>query len=309
MSRFNDVRRFAEIDSTNRWVAEQARGGAADGLVAVAEMQSAGRGRLDRTWIAPVGSALLCTVLVRPRMPMARWHWLNLAMAVAAQDAVRVLGEGPDSQTRGIGRLTATQSDTFEANTSRGFAVAVKWPNDLIVPSIGDRKLAGILAEMVLPANGEGAVAVGIGLNVRRPLNVDPEVAARGVWLDELLSARTSNSNDDPTTELDPSRSSVDRSLAEGQTVSPSVDEVLNILLSQFERQVAEVEARPDAFLETYRRRCITVGRQVRAMLPSSDIIGTASGIDSDGQLLVATQDGITHTISAADVVHVRPAL
>jgi Biotin/lipoate A/B protein ligase family len=124
MGRFNDVRRFAEIDSTNRWVAEQARGGASDGLVAVAEMQSAGRGRLDRTWIAPAGSALLCTVLVRPRMPMARWHWLNLAMAVAAQDAVRVLDEGPDSQTRGIGRLTATQSDTFEGNTSRGFAVA-----------------------------------------------------------------------------------------------------------------------------------------------------------------------------------------
>jgi BirA family transcriptional regulator, biotin operon repressor / biotin---[acetyl-CoA-carboxylase] ligase len=179
----------------------------------------------------------------------------------------------------------------------------------LIVPAMGDRKLAGILAEMVLPANGEGAVAVGIGLNVRRPSDVDPEVAARGVWLDELLSARTSNSNDDPTSELDPSRSSVDRSLNEGQTASPSVDEVLTVLLSEFETQVAEVEEHPAAFLEMYRQRCITVGRQVRAMLPSSDIIGTASGIDSDGQLLVTTEDGITHTISAADVVHIRPAL
>jgi biotin-(acetyl-CoA carboxylase) ligase len=271
MSRFNDVRRIAEIDSTNRWVAEQARGGAADGLVAVAEMQSAGRGRLDRTWIAPVGSALLCTVLVRPRMPMARWHWLNLAMAVAAQDAVRVLGEGPDSQTRGIGRLTATQSDTFEANTSRGFAVAVKWPNDLIVPAMGDRKLAGILAEMVLPANGEGAVAVGIGLNVRRPSDVDLEVAARGVWLDELLGARMSQSNDGPQTELGSSESYVDRLSRVVQTPSPSVDEVLIVLLSEFERQVAKIEEHPEAFLETYRRRCITVGRQVRAMLPSSD--------------------------------------
>jgi BirA family transcriptional regulator, biotin operon repressor / biotin---[acetyl-CoA-carboxylase] ligase len=309
MSRFNDVRRFAEIDSTNRWVAEQARGGAADGLVAVAEMQSAGRGRLDRTWIAPVGSALLCTVLVRPRMPMARWHWLNLAMAVAAQDAVRVLGEGPDSQTRGTKRLLATQSDTFEGNTSRGFAVAVKWPNDLIVPAIGDRKLAGILAEMVLPANGDGAVAVGIGLNVRRPLHVDPEVAARGVWLNELLGSRMSQSNDGPQTELGSSESYVDRLSRVVQTPSPSVDEVLTVLLSEFERQVAEVEDHPDAFLETYRQRCITVGRQVRAMLPSSDIIGTASGIDSDGQLLVTTEDGTPHTISAADVIHIRPAL
>jgi BirA family transcriptional regulator, biotin operon repressor / biotin---[acetyl-CoA-carboxylase] ligase len=143
-------------------------------------------------------------------------------------------------------------------------------------------------------------------LNVRRPSDVDPEVAARGVWLDELLGARMSQSNDGPQTELGSSESYVDRSLRDVQ--SPSVDEVLIILLSQFERQVAEVEVRPDAFLETYRQRCVTVGRQVRAMLPSSDIIGTASGIDSDGQLFVTTEDGTTHMISAADVIHIRPA-
>jgi BirA family transcriptional regulator, biotin operon repressor / biotin---[acetyl-CoA-carboxylase] ligase len=314
MSRFNDVRRFGEIDSTNRWVAEQARGGAAEGLVAVAELQSAGRGRLDRTWIAPAGSALLCTVLVRPRMPMARWHWLNLAMAVAAQDAIRMLGGsfngGAEGGTRGIGRLTNTQSHEFEAPgkvAAAGLDVAVKWPNDLIVPSMGDRKLAGILAEMVLPANGEGAVVVGIGLNVRRPLDVDSEVAARGVWLNELLSAHMNNLDSGAGTELDTPRSSVDISLSEVQASSPSVDDVMNVLLSEFERQVAEVEDRPDAFLETYRQRCITVGRHVRAMLPSSDIVGTATGIDSDGQLLVTTADGTTHTISAADVVHIRP--
>jgi BirA family transcriptional regulator, biotin operon repressor / biotin---[acetyl-CoA-carboxylase] ligase len=324
MGRFNDLRRFAEIDSTNRWVAEQARGGAADGLVAVAEMQSAGRGRLDRTWIAPAGSALLCTVLVRPRMPMSRWHWLNLAMAVAAQDAIRLLGEsskGEGSQTRGIGRSIATQSNSYGADTESGvdpderqadsvdvFKVAVKWPNDLIVPAMGDRKLAGILAEMVLPANGEGAVAVGIGLNVRRPLDVDPEVAVRGVWLDEIVNAHTNYSTDRPDDDFGNRQSSVDRSSRSGPTKSPSVDEVLTVLLVEFERQVAEVEDHPDAFLAKYRQRCITVGRQVRAMLPSSDIVGTASGIDIDGQLLVTTEDGTTHTISAADVIHIRPA-
>jgi BirA family transcriptional regulator, biotin operon repressor / biotin---[acetyl-CoA-carboxylase] ligase len=247
-------------------MAEQVREGADEGLVAVAGIQTAGRGRLGRTWIAPAGSALLCTVLVRPRVPMARWHWLNLAMAVAAQDAIRLLGErfGP---------------------VGGGLAVAVKWPNDLIVPAMGDRKLAGILAEMVLPVNGEGAVVVGIGLNVRRPQNVDPEVAARGVWLDELLGVPTN-----------------------GPTASSTVDDVLNVLLPEFERQVAEVEDSPDGFLGTYRQRCITVGREVRAMLPSSDIVGTATGIDADGQLLVTTEDGITHTISAADVIHIRPA-
>jgi biotin-(acetyl-CoA carboxylase) ligase len=321
MGRFNDVRRFTEIDSTNRWVAEQARGGAADGLVAVAEMQSAGRGRLDRTWIAPAGSALLCTVLVRPRMPIARWHWLSLAMAVAAQDAIRLLVEalgenveGVDQRTRGTGPSTTTQSNRFGAvaDPTHGAglgssAVAVKWPNDLIVPAMADRKLAGILAEMVLPASGEGAVAVGIGLNVRRPSNVDPEVAARGVWLNELLGIPTNESTDKPKDDFFDGRSFVDGSLKLVFSKSPSVDEVLNVLLVEFERQVAEIEDHPNTFLKTYRQRCITVGRQVRAIMPTSDIIGTASGIDSDGQLLITTEDGTIHTISAADVVHIRP--
>jgi BirA family transcriptional regulator, biotin operon repressor / biotin---[acetyl-CoA-carboxylase] ligase len=176
------------------------------------------------------------------------------------------------------------------------------------VPAMGDRKLAGILAEMVLPANGEGAVAVGIGLNVRRPLDVDPEVAVRGVWLDEIVNAHTNYSTDRPDDDFVNRQSSVDRSSSKAQAASPSVDEVLTVLLVEFERQVAEVEHHPSAFLETYRERCVTVGRQVRAMLPSSDIVGTASGIDSDGQLLVTAPDGNMHTISAADVVHIRPA-
>lgn len=350
MPRFSDVRRFDEIDSTNRWVAEQARGGAAEGLVAVAGMQSAGRGRLDRTWIAPSGSALLCTVLVRPQMPMARWHWLNLAMAVAAQDAVRLLGtsfanksgsqgsqgQSGDDDLHPDGDKSSVRDVPVESTGSR--AVAVKWPNDLIVPSMGDRKLAGILAEMVLPANGQGAVAVGIGLNVRRPLEVDPEVAGRGVWLDELICAPTKSllqTNDEsPNNRLsivengssaettqcvkqaaNPGQNSSEIQITSAsqtssrlQNVSPTVDEVLLVLLAEFERQVAEVEDHPTAFLETYRQRCITVGREVRAMLPSSEIIGTASGIDGDGQLLVTTEGGTTHTISAADVVHIRPA-
>ena len=348
MGRFNDVRRFDEIDSTNRWVAEQARGGAADGLVAVAGMQSAGRGRLDRTWIAPTGSALLCTVLVRPQMPITRWHWLNLAMAVAAQDAVRLLGETfADSGTKAAapsaeesngdmvdgGALGVSPLGVSPLGVERGIgasAVAVKWPNDLIVPSRGDRKLAGILAEMVLPAKGEGAVAVGIGLNVRRPAEVDPDVAARGVWLDELfsaptelLSARTkvlstpTNLLSAPTNLLSAPTNDPKRSNSESTNIGlsnaekaygPTVEEVLSVLLSEFERQVTKVEDHPDVFLEQYRQRCITVGREVRAMLPNSEIVGTATGIDFDGQLLVTAADGTIHHINAADVVHIRPA-
>ena len=135
-TRFRDIRRFARIDSTNRYLlAESARPGAASasGIVAVADEQTAGRGRHGRTWTAAPGAALLVSVLLRPDLPADRLHLVTLAAAVAGTDAVRAVA---------------------------GLDARVKWPNDLMVDG---RKLAGILAE----ADGAGAVVVGMGLNVR----------------------------------------------------------------------------------------------------------------------------------------------
>ena len=129
MARFSDIRRFATIDSTNRYVLECAATGAPEGLVAVADEQTAGRGRLGRRWIAPPGAALLVSVLLRPALPPDRMHLVTLAAALALVDVV------PED-------------------------ARVKWPNDVV---IGDRKLAGILAE----SDGDGAVVVGMGCNVR----------------------------------------------------------------------------------------------------------------------------------------------
>ena len=125
------MRRLAEIDSTNRYVLDQARSGAAEGLVAVADHQRAGRGRLGRAWVAPAGSSLLVSVLFRPRIGADRLHLVTAAVALAACDAC-------------------------EAEV--GFRPALKWPNDLMA---GEAKLAGVLAEAELPA-----VVVGMGLNV-----------------------------------------------------------------------------------------------------------------------------------------------
>ena len=68
------VEHFTELDSTNRHVLDAARAGAADGLVAVADVQTAGRGRLDRTWQAPPGSSLLVSALrAHRRATPGRW--------------------------------------------------------------------------------------------------------------------------------------------------------------------------------------------------------------------------------------------
>jgi BirA family biotin operon repressor/biotin-[acetyl-CoA-carboxylase] ligase len=124
------VQWFDEIDSTNRYLLDEARGGAESGLVAVADHQTAGRGRFDRRWEAPPGSSLLVSVLVRLH-PEGEVHRAVLAAAVALADAVGDVA---------------------------GFAPEFKWPNDLVVR---DRKLAGLLAER----HGD-ALVIGAGCNV-----------------------------------------------------------------------------------------------------------------------------------------------
>ena len=134
-----DIRWFDEIDSTNRALLDEARAGAAEGLVFAADHQTAGRGRLDRTWQAPPGSSLLVSVLLRPRLPPAQAHATTVVVGIAASDAVDEVA---------------------------GFRPGLKWPNDLVHD---DRKLGGILAEAIVEGGEVAAVVVGMGLNVNWP--------------------------------------------------------------------------------------------------------------------------------------------
>ncbi len=84
-----EVRRFEEIDSTNTYLRTEARNGAPDGVVAVAEHQTAGRGRLDRRWESPAGASLLFSVLLRPQLDPAELHLCTAAVALAAAEACR----------------------------------------------------------------------------------------------------------------------------------------------------------------------------------------------------------------------------
>ena len=118
--------------STNADLLARALGGAPEGLVLAAEEQSAGRGRMGRTWVSPPRAALTFSLLVRPvAVPPARRGWLPLLAGVAVASAVTAV---------------------------TGVQTRLKWPNDVLA---GPAKLAGILAE----AAGD-AVVVGVGLNV-----------------------------------------------------------------------------------------------------------------------------------------------
>ncbi|MEV5168615.1 biotin--[acetyl-CoA-carboxylase] ligase [Streptomyces werraensis] len=116
-----------------------AGGGLREGVVLVAEEQSAARGRLDRKWVAPARSGLFFSVSLRPGdagVPMERWGWLPLLTGVAVATGLARAG---------------------------GVDTALKWPNDVLVTVGGEeRKTGGILAE----AAGDGGVVVGVGVNV-----------------------------------------------------------------------------------------------------------------------------------------------
>jgi len=134
------VERFDVIDSTNTYLLDRARSGAPSGLVAVADHQTAGRGRLDRRWESPAGAALLMSVLLRAPLEPAQLHLATAAVALSAVVA---------------------------AEQACGLAPGLKWPNDLV---IDDAKVAGILAEVDLSApDGLPAIVVGIGVNLTWP--------------------------------------------------------------------------------------------------------------------------------------------
>jgi BirA family biotin operon repressor/biotin-[acetyl-CoA-carboxylase] ligase len=123
-----------ELPSTNEVVVARAKAGEPGGLVVVADHQSAGRGRLDRSWESPPGTAVTFSLLLRPTAPTRSWPWLPLLTGYAVDKALK----------------------------AAGLPVGVKWPNDVL---IGGKKVCGILVERVDTPQGPAAI-VGVGINV-----------------------------------------------------------------------------------------------------------------------------------------------
>jgi BirA family transcriptional regulator, biotin operon repressor / biotin---[acetyl-CoA-carboxylase] ligase len=145
-----EVIHLEETSSTNQVLVDRARSGATDGLVVVADRQSAGRGRHQRSWVSPPIGSLLCSVLFRPELPMNQLYNLTSIVGLAARRACITFG---------------------------GADVSLKWPNDLISP-LG--KLAGVLAELVI-STPPPSVVVGIGCNLFWPPGWPPADDESGI--------------------------------------------------------------------------------------------------------------------------------
>ncbi|MER5455408.1 biotin--[acetyl-CoA-carboxylase] ligase [Micromonospora sp. NPDC002389] len=241
-----------ETGSTNADVAEAAREGEPEGLVVVAERQSAGRGRRGRAWQSPPRAGIATSVLLRPGQavpdrawspaPPAGYGWLPLLAGVALVEAVTLLAE-----------LDAT----------------LKWPNDLL---LGDAKCAGILAEAV-PGPGlddPPAIVLGVGLNVTLRADELPEHPT-GLPATSLQLAGAA------ATDRDPLLRALLRSVADwyARWRAADGDAAACGLRDAYLAVCGTVGREVRAFLPD-----------------GTELTGTATGVDLDGRLLVTTAAG-----------------
>ena len=158
---------YEQVGSTNDLIKEQAHAGAAEGLVVLAEEQTAGRGRRGRGWAAPPRSSLLMSLLLRPGwLPAGDAFFLTMLAGVALCEAVEEIAP---------------------------LHAALKWPNDLLLPD-GPRsaqathKSAGILSEFELEHDQIEWVAIGMGINV----NWSPQGVVDGRDLAQVATSLSS---------------------------------------------------------------------------------------------------------------------
>ena len=268
--RFTDIRRFDSIDSTNQYLLDEARRGAPEGVVAVAEHQSAGRG----------GSA--AAGRLRPaRTCLFRCCCGRISRPITASSPGRSWRSRPRDS---VGEST-------------GLGLGIKWPNDLLAPD--GRKVAGVLAEADLQAGsgepGEGGperppedvparppIVVGIGINVNWP-GADADLP------DELIGRATS--------------------LREQIGHPVDRHALLASLLAALGPRVADLGSAAGRRRQRadFRAGCTTIGTAVRVELPGEQFDGTAVDLTPEGHLVVAVGDA-RRTVVAGDVVHLRSA-
>jgi len=253
--------------STNADLLARALGGAPEGVVLAAEEQSAGRGRMGRTWVAPPRAALTFSLLVRPAaVPPARRSWLPLLAGVAVASAVSAV---------------------------TGVQTRLKWPNDVLA---GPAKLGGILAE----ATGD-AVVVGVGLNVSAgPGELPPPgpgaLAATSLRIAASAAPQIAGSAAPQIAgSAAPAREPLLIAILVGFEAR-----------YQAWCQAGGNPERCGLRAE-YTQLSGTIGRRIRAELPGGQVLsGLAAGVDPDGRLLVRVSSGTVVPVAAGDVVHLR---
>ena len=245
VSRQSTVRCFDLIDSTNSYLKREAVNGAPNGLVAVANEQTAGRGRAGRPFFSAADCGIYLSILLRPHCAPQKTMTLTAHAAVAVCEAI--------SHTCGV-------------------ETEIKWTNDVV---LNGRKLCGILTEITL--EGESglvdSVVIGIGVNVNYKPNDFPE---------ELRTVAGSIFSETGVC--------VDRARLAAE------------MILALDRMSEAWEQDPRAYLEAYRNRCSTTGKEVRVIRGDTVRDAFALEITDDFALRVRYDDGTEEVLNSGEV-------
>lgn len=223
--------------------------------------QNAGKGRLDRVWVAPPGTSLATSFIVRPHAHPAttiapdRYHWFTSLAALAACDVLE--------------RLC-------------GLRPSIKWPNDVL---LGNRKVCGVLAQLVIEPEGQISVVVGIGMNLNMGQEELPVPTATSAFVEA------------------------------GQPVD--LNRALEALAQGFERHYRDFvavgfDAGADggtySLIRKLKDRMSTLGATLAIHLPGDEVFrGVGVDLTHEGELVVRSANGDERSFTVGDVVHVRP--
>ena len=257
---------------------------------AIAGIQTAGRGRLGRTWTAPARSALLCSVLL---------HWKNSIEAAP----LAALATGVALQ-----RVTG----------SLGVRTRLKWPNDLIVEGqTGQlptyRKMAGVLAELIStgPGSKDLAVVIGFGFNLHRPEDLAGDGATLGGTAEGVPETEkgVDQSAGSAGSEWTRTATWLSDHLSAQEAELLRFDDVVSSVLTELQISLQLLDDSAAGFITAYRNVCATLGQRVRVDLPAGSVQGVAQAIDPQGRLMIALEDSDQPllTVNAGEVVHLRP--
>lgn len=251
-------------DSTSNDISRLALGGAPEGTIVTADIQTAGKGRRGRSWESTAGTSLLFSLLLRPKLEPDTAPQITLLMAMAVTKAVREL----------------TELDAF-----------IKWPNDVVVNS---KKVCGILTEMQLKDGGIDFVVVGTGVNVNQTsIPVELESSATSLLLEKyrMLGEK-------------PGYSVGDYSDENGCVTWFERDELLEHILVAFEGYYELFLQKQDFsdLMTEYNDWLISLDKEVKVLDPKGEFTGISKGINEKGELLVALPDGGVTAIYAGEV-------
>ena len=236
------------VDSTNRVAVELAQGGAPEGTVVLADHQTAGRGRLQRSWQSPPGCNLYLSVILRPAIPPHDAAQITLLAGVAVAEAISAVC--PER-------------------------VGIKWPNDLLV---GGRKVCGILTEAKMAMGRIDSVIVGVGLNV----NID-------------------------SADFDPAHRETATSLREETGRDHSREDLLFLLCERFEQWYEIFQHEGFAPVkDSWLARTAMAGKRLRVLFRDEVREGVFAGIDRDGALLIADEQGAVRRVNAGDATIIK---